>query len=169
LWDRFLSCAQCCPFRLFISYRQSPRPTGPVHDPAIFRLLHRNFRTPPWTLSGSGCKIPPMILPVPAESKSNPTRGEAMNLSSGIRPRSILASMAMLLGVMVMTLLPAYGQQEVDPTWYDPWGAPKTVAVQAAQPRAVARRHQARVKAVSTTRVAGKARGTQTATRSRPS
>ena len=64
----------------------------------------------------------------------------------------------MLVGMMLATLLPAYGQQEVDPTWYDPWGAPKTEAVQSSKSRATTHRQQAKVKAVSATRVAGKAR-----------
>lgn len=35
-----------------------------------------------------------------------------------------------------MSLLPvAYGQQEIDPTWYDPWAAPSKAVIQAAQPR----------------------------------
>jgi hypothetical protein len=77
--------------------------------------------------------------------------------------------MAMVLGLMLATLLPAYGQQEVDPTWYDPWGAPKTEAVQSSKPRAATHRQQTKVKAVSSTRVASKARVKQTATRPRPS
>jgi len=36
----------------------------------------------------------------------------------------------------LMSLLPvAYGQQEVDPTWYDPWATPVKVVAQPSQPR----------------------------------
>ena len=50
----------------------------------------------------------------------------------------VLASMAMLLGaIFTILLLPAYGQQDVDPTWYDPW-APAAAVVNTAQPPAVA-------------------------------
>ena len=68
------------------------------------------------------------------------------------------AFMAMLLGaIFTILLLPAYGQQEVDPTWYDPWPAPNTAAVPPAQPPAVvhsaqpvaAHRHQQTVRSMS--------------------
>jgi len=43
--------------------------------------------------------------------------------------------MAMLFGaIFTILLLPAYGQQEVDPTWYDPWAAPTTAVVHPSQP-----------------------------------
>ena len=49
-----------------------------------------------------------------------------------------LASSAMLLGaIFTIFLLPAFGQQEVDPTWYDPWAAPHAAVVNSAQPPAV--------------------------------
>ena len=48
------------------------------------------------------------------------------------------AFIAMLAGaIFTILLLPAYGQQEVDPTWYDPWAAPTAAAVHPAQPPAV--------------------------------
>jgi hypothetical protein len=47
--------------------------------------------------------------------------------------RKALTSSAILLGaIFTILLLPAYGQQEVDPTWYDP--SPVAVAVHSAQP-----------------------------------
>ena len=49
-----------------------------------------------------------------------------------------LASAAMLFGaIFTIFLLPAYGQQDVDPTWYDPW-APAAAVVNPVQPPAVA-------------------------------
>ena len=43
----------------------------------------------------------------------------------------VIVLKAALLGAMALPMLfvPAYGQQEIDPTWYDPWpAATKTVA-----------------------------------------
>ncbi len=59
----------------------------------------------------------------------------ATNRSKGILRCNFLASAAMFFGAIFTILLtPAYGQQEVDPTWYDP--APTTAVVQPAQPAA---------------------------------
>ncbi|MGO9542810.1 MAG: hypothetical protein ACLPN2_19685 [Terriglobales bacterium] len=56
-----------------------------------------------------------------------------MNGSKNIRSGKRLAWMAVLSGAMVMTFsLAAFGQQEVDPTWYDPW-MPNTTVIQSAQ------------------------------------
>jgi len=92
-----------------------------------------------------------------------------MNGPRGIRPRRVLAWIVMLFGAMVMTLLPAYGQQEVDPTWYDPWAAPNTVVVQSSQPRVAIHRHQRAMRPVSPARLAGKVRGKRLTTRPRSS
>lgn len=63
-----------------------------------------------------------------------------------VTPQSrVPAFMAMLFGaIFTILLLPAYGQQEVDPTWYDPW-APNTVAVNSAQPATVVHSSQSSV------------------------
>jgi hypothetical protein len=54
------------------------------------------------------------------------------------------AFIAMLsAAIFTILLLPAYGQQEVDPTWYDPWVAPTAAAVHPAQPPAVVHSSQA--------------------------
>jgi hypothetical protein len=72
------------------------------------------------------------------ESKSIQNGGDSMNGSRGIRRCRIPAFMAMLFGaIFTILLLPAYGQQEVDPTWYDPWAAPNTAVVHPSQPPAV--------------------------------
>jgi len=43
--------------------------------------------------------------------------------------------MATLFGAMLTAfLVPAYGQQEVDPTWYNPWVPPAAVVQSARQP-----------------------------------
>lgn len=59
-----------------------------------------------------------------------------MNGIKGTGPSRLLASMAMLSGVMFILLLPAYGQQEVNPDWYDP--TPNAAAVHPAQPAGAA-------------------------------
>jgi len=93
-----------------------------------------------------------------------------MNSSKGIRPRRVLALIATLFAAMVTALmLPAYGQQEVDPTWYNPWTAPNTVVVHSSQPRVAVHRHQGKVKSVSSAQVAAKVRGKRPTTRPRAS
>jgi hypothetical protein len=60
------------------------------------------------------------------EAKSIHHRGDFMNGLKGIGCRA-LASMAMLSGaIFTLLLVPAYGQQDLSPTWYDP--APSAVA-----------------------------------------
>jgi hypothetical protein len=84
------------------------------------------------------------------ESKSVQNRGASMTTtmtmtttttttgSRRIGRSRLLASTAMLFGaIFTILLLPAYGQQDVDPTWYDPW-APAAAVVNPAQPPAVA-------------------------------
>jgi hypothetical protein len=62
-------------------------------------------------------------------------RGDFMNGSKSIGWCRVLASMAMLSGAMfTILLLPAYGQQDVSPDWYDP--APNVAVVHPAQPAA---------------------------------
>lgn len=90
-----------------------------------------------------------------------------MKRSRDLRPRRVLAWIAMLFGVTLTTLLPAYGQQEVNPTWFDPWPGPSAVhsSPNSAQPRAAMRRHQRTVRSVSSARVAGKVRAKRVTTR----
>jgi hypothetical protein len=89
-----------------------------------------------------------------------------MNGSRGFRPCRVLVLTATLFAAMVTTLpLPAYGQQEVDPTWYNPWAAPNAVAVHPAQPPVTIHRRAAVVKPVSSVRAVGKSREKRTATR----
>jgi hypothetical protein len=58
--------------------------------------------------------------------------------SKAISASGVPAYFAALLGaIFTILLLPAYGQQEVDPTWYDPWPAPNSAAVHPSQPPAV--------------------------------
>lgn len=75
-----------------------------------------------------------------SESKSIQDGGDSMttNESKGNGRSRVPAFIAMLAGaIFTILLLPAYGQQEVDPTWYDPWAAPTTAAVHPDQPPAV--------------------------------
>jgi hypothetical protein len=90
----------------------------------------------------------------------------------GISQCRALASSAMLLGaIFTILLLPAYGQQEVDPTWFDPWIAPNAAVVHPAQPPAVVhttqspvatRRYQQTVRSASATAESGKFRAQET-------
>jgi hypothetical protein len=89
-----------------------------------------------------------------------------MNGSKSIGWCRVLASMAMLSGAMfTILLLPAYGQQDVNPDWYD--AAPNAAVVHPAQAAAVAHssqlpvathRYQQTVTSVSTAPHAGKDR-----------
>jgi len=87
-----------------------------------------------------------------------------MKPSKEIKSRKVLAFMAVVLGAMLTTmLLPAYAQQEMDPTWYDPYAVhdaaakaaasttPAAVAVHAPQPAVVFHRHEAALKTASST------------------
>src|SRR5260370_36388437 len=57
-----------------------------------------------------------------------------MNECSGISRSRVPVFIDMLFGaIFTILLLPAYGQQEVDPTWYDPWAGPTTAVVHPAQ------------------------------------
>jgi len=78
----------------------------------------------------------------------------------------------MLFGaIFTILLVPAYGQQEVDPTWYDPWAAPNAAVVQPSQPPAVVHssqppvathRYQQTVRSASPAPGAGNLRGKDT-------
>jgi hypothetical protein len=64
-----------------------------------------------------------------------------MNGIMGIGRRRLVASSAMLFGAMfTIMLLPAYGQQDVSPDWYDP--APSATVVHPVQTAAVAHASQ---------------------------
>jgi hypothetical protein len=79
------------------------------------------------------------------EAKSIHYRGDFMNGLKGIGCRA-LASMAMLSGaIFTLLLVPAYGQQDVNPTWYDP--APNAAVAHPAQ--AAATVHSSQLPAAS--------------------
>lgn len=62
-----------------------------------------------------------------------------MNGSNGIGRCKGLASLAILLGALfTIFLLPASAQQDVSPTWYDPWAAPAIAVTHPAPAPAVA-------------------------------
>jgi hypothetical protein len=68
------------------------------------------------------------------EARSIHYRGDFMNGLKGIGCRA-LGSMAMLSGaIFTLLLVPAYGQQDINPTWYDP--APSAAVAHPAQPAA---------------------------------
>ncbi len=86
--------------------------------------------------------------------------------SKAILRSRILASAAIMLGaIFTVLLVPAYGQQEVDPTWYDPM--PNTATAQPAQAAAVVHApqvtvshdgQQVKAKSASATPIAAKSR-----------
>jgi hypothetical protein len=73
-----------------------------------------------------------------------------MNRSRDNRSRRMLLFMAVLFGAIFTTMvLPAYGQQDVDPTWYDPYAvnaapnpAPPPVAIHSLPLPVLIHRHQ---------------------------
>lgn len=66
-----------------------------------------------------------------------------MNRSETITRGRALPYIAMLFGaILTVMTLPAYGQQEVDPTWYDPWVAPNATVANPAQSTAVVQSSQ---------------------------
>ena len=76
-----------------------------------------------------------------------------MKRSHSLKSRRVLALVAMF-GAMITTMLsPAYAQQEVDPTWYNPWVSSSTTAstaaVQTTQPKATEQVRKAKIKTVS--------------------
>ena len=80
------------------------------------------------------------------ESKSVLYGGVSMNRSKAITQCRTLPYIAMLLcAIFTILLVPAFGQQEVDPTWYDPWIAPSATAVNLAQPPAAVHSSQSPV------------------------
>lgn len=91
-----------------------------------------------------------------------------MNGSKAIGKCRVLASLATVVGaIFTILLLPAYGQQEVAPTWYDPWAAPQAAvihsaqppaAVHASKPPAAARRYRQTVRSLSPAPQAAKLR-----------
>jgi hypothetical protein len=88
-----------------------------------------------------------------------------MNQSRDISAYRFLAMIVVLFGAMV---LPAFGQQEVDPTWFDPWAPPSAAVVQSAKPAASVHRQQPTVKRVSSVRTA-KVHAKRSTARPRPS
>jgi hypothetical protein len=61
-----------------------------------------------------------------------------MHGSNGIGRCKGLASLAILVAALfTILLLPAYAQQDVAPSWYDPWASPKVLVAHPAQAPAV--------------------------------
>jgi len=62
---------------------------------------------------------------------------------------------AILFGAVVMSI-PAFGQQEVDPSWYDP-APPATAAAHSSQQQAIAHKAQQKAKTMAASQHATKA------------
>jgi len=63
-------------------------------------------------------------------SRSEPSK---MNKPSKTLP---LGTAMMALAILISSASPAYSQQEVSPTWFDPWAEPSAAASQVSQPPA---------------------------------
>jgi hypothetical protein len=125
------------------------------------QIASQRFRLSPWTPHAIGCNIATIISfrGEHHESKLIHHRGDFMNGSKDIGKCRVLASLATLFAaILTILLLPAYGQQEVAPTWYDPWAAPQAAVVHpapppavvhAAQPPAATHRYQQTVRSLS--------------------
>ena len=73
-----------------------------------------------------------------------------MTESKSFRPFRIATFIASLFGAMCTAwLLPAYGQQEIDPTWHDPWAAPRTAVASPPKAQPFAHRYQRTVRSVT--------------------
>jgi hypothetical protein len=99
------------------------------------------------------------------QTKSIKHGGDSMNSSKNIRSCKRLAGIAALSGALIMTCsLAAFGQQEVDPTWYNPWPGPNTAVAQSA-PQAAVQQH-AKIKSVTASKRIAKSSGKRSSTRS---
>ena len=82
------------------------------------------------------------------------------NLKSNAR-KSII-----LVGMIFGAIVTAFAQQEVDPTWFDPWAPPASTVVAQAKPKAAHKNHAKSVPASTqkTARVRAKHNATQART-----
>ena len=71
--------------------------------------------------------------------------------SVGPAGRKLKAALLAVTAILAL-LVPAYGQQEVDATWYDPWAASNKTVVHHAQPRTA---HQASGKKINSASITG--------------
>src|ERR1700751_1649106 len=79
-----------------------------------------------------------------------PMRGTRVGRRTAAQRRMVMALSrgtllkAALLGTMALPMLtiPALAQQEVDPTWYDPWSSAPKAAAQSTQPKATEAKRQ---------------------------
>ena len=78
--------------------------------------------------------------------------------------RSIFSGLARMLslslatGVWLLVVAPAKGQQEVSPTWYDPWPAAKKDVPQSSRTRAASKQSGRKVRAAASKPVTRKTR-----------
>jgi len=91
-----------------------------------------------------------------------------MNASNVFRPCRMLAIMAVLFGAIVTTVPRAYAQQDVDPTWYDPWAPPAPAVVHTAQPQAASHKQQPKAKQVASSKRAAKVQARSAVAQTKP-
>jgi hypothetical protein len=89
---------------------------------------------------------PSCAMATAARSQDNPQTPGSTHARGYLRSARMFALNATLtVTVALAMLVPAYGQQEVDPTWYDPWAAPNQAIPQHLQPRAASRKNEGRL------------------------
>src|ERR1700746_3385691 len=108
--------------------------------PIILQIASDQFTPPPWTPPAIEGNITSMISSrCDCHESKQIYRGAFMNGSNGIGRCKGLASLAILLGALFTSFtLPAAAQQDVAPSWYDPWAAPAIAVAHPAPAPAVA-------------------------------
>jgi hypothetical protein len=74
------------------------------------------------------------------------------NKRTGNFAQRIAINATLALIVMLALLVPAYSQQETDPTWYNPWAAPNQAVVQRPQSRLTNRKQHGGLRSATTSR-----------------
>ncbi len=92
-----------------------------------------------------------------------------MHRSMCFRSGKIATLILALLAFIAALTAPACGQQEIDPTWFDPWATPSVKMVPPSPPRVGAQHRAPKVRFVSASKPIGKRRVRHHKTRPRPS
>jgi hypothetical protein len=90
-----------------------------------------------------------------------------MKTSPALRiARTLVVNAALLLAIACwMLCVPAYGQQEVDPSWYNPWPEPAKEIASFSRPRAAKDKVPAKVSSDLSKKRTGKLRPERSVTR----
>ena len=86
---------------------------------------------------------PSRAMATAARSQDKPQTPGSTHARGYLRFARMFALNATLAVTVALALLvPGYGQQEVDPTWYDPWAAPHHAVAQHLQPRTASHKNE---------------------------